>query len=755
MIEIPAFKAHLRAISVPGEGVLLLAEGQAPRVLGDSRLAQVASLIDGRRNANDIVRAVAGAVDAAVAWSVLMQLESDGWIEENRPRASRQEAAFWLTLGRDPEVAAAALASADVRVYATFRDIAERFGAALGRFGIAASTIDSIELLGAAAPDRGDAGLDVVLVEDYLSDSLLRVGEAARAPGRPWLLARPVGAVMWLGPCFGPGSAPCVDCMRRRLCDRSPAHRVAARHDPARGMSQSLGALAGTVETACLVTATEIAKMLAGSPRNLTGVIRTIDLRDWSTRAHRVIAHPACATCASRPESTLAPVELGRRRVAFDADGGFRTVSPEETVRAYEHLVSPLAGIVGSLVPTTVSASTGRNYVAADVRLARSDRISDLTTSFRYCSCGKGMTDAQARASGLCESIERYSNRIQGTEQVRSGTYRELGADAIHPNAVMHFSEAQYRRRDAWNEKHRSLFHFVPRPLEPDERIDWTPIWSLTAERHRLLPTQLLFRFDDNRGHDAIAPGCSNGCAAGNTIEEAVLQGFLELVERDAVAIWWYNRLRRPGIDIDSFDDPWLLDLKEHYRALGREVVALDLTNDLGIPVVAGISHRVEGPQQRIAIGYGCHLDARIAVQRALTESSQMLNIDLRGDAQAMREIGDGWMEWATLASQPYLTPDEAAPPRRRDDFSDNCPDDLLDCIECCRKVVETRGMEMLVLDQTRTDAGMPVARVVVPGLRHFWPRFGPGRLYDVPVTMGWLSAPLGESELNPVPFFF
>ena len=37
-------------------------------------------------------------------------------------------------------------------------------------------------------------------------------------------------------------------------------------------------------------------------------------------------------------------------------------------------------------------------------------------------------------------------------------------------------------------------------------------------------------------------------------------------------------------------------------------------------------------------------------------------------------------------------------------------------------------GLEVLVLDQTRPDVGLPVVRVVVPGLRHFWARFGPGR---------------------------
>ena len=60
--------------------------------------------------------------------------------------------------------------------------------------------------------------------------------------------------------------------------------------------------------------------------------------------------------------------------------------------------------------------------------------------------------------------------------------------------------------------------------------------------------------------------------------------------------------------------------------------------------------------------------------------------------------------------------------------------------------------MEVLVLGQTRPDIHLPVARVIVPGLRHFWERFAPGRLFDVPVAMGWRDSPLAETELNPVP---
>ena len=77
---------------------------------------------------------------------------------------------------------------------------------------------------------------------------------------------------------------------------------------------------------------------------------------------------------------------------------------------------------------------------------------------------------------------------------------------------------------------------------------------------------------------------------------------------------------------------------------------------------------------------------------------------------------------------------------------------DTREDVESCRLLVEARGMEFLVLDQTRPDIGMPVVRVIVPGMRHFWARFAPGRLYDVPVSMGRRERPLAEADLNPAP---
>jgi ribosomal protein S12 methylthiotransferase accessory factor len=71
-----------------------------------------------------------------------------------------------------------------------------------------------------------------------------------------------------------------------------------------------------------------------------------------------------------------------------------------------------------------------------------------------------------------------------------------------------------------------------------------------------------------------------------------------------------------------------------------------------------------------------------------------------------------------------------------------------------CFDVLERLGLEVLLLDQTRPDIGLPVVKVIVPGMRHFWARFAPGRLYDVPARLGWVEKATPESMLNPIPMF-
>jgi ribosomal protein S12 methylthiotransferase accessory factor len=74
--------------------------------------------------------------------------------------------------------------------------------------------------------------------------------------------------------------------------------------------------------------------------------------------------------------------------------------------------------------------------------------------------------------------------------------------------------------------------------------------------------------------------------------------------------------------------------------------------------------------------------------------------------------------------------------------------------VEALSRTLAAHGMELFVLDQTRPDVGLPVVKVIVPGLRPFWARFAPGRLFDVPVRLGRLTEPTPYDRLNPFPMF-
>jgi ribosomal protein S12 methylthiotransferase accessory factor len=112
------------------------------------------------------------------------------------------------------------------------------------------------------------------------------------------------------------------------------------------------------------------------------------------------------------------------------------------------------------------------------------------------------------------------------------------------------------------------------------------------------------------------------------------------------------------------------------------------------------------------------------------------------------------WLNSARLAEQAHLAP-ASGPARRADEYRHPARDDLRDDVLACVELARRQDMEVLVHLQTRPDVGLPVVKVIVPGLRHFWPRFAPGRLYDVPVRLGWLGAPTAETALNPIPIFF
>jgi oxazoline/thiazoline synthase len=223
------------------------------------------------------------------------------------------------------------------------------------------------------------------------------------------------------------------------------------------------------------------------------------------------------------------------------------------------------------------------------------------------------------------------------------------------------------------------------------------------------------------------------------------------------VALWWYNRTRHAEVCLDSFDDPWASRLPELYGRIGRQVWVLDVSSDLGIPAMAAISRRTDKPSEDIMLGFGAHFDPRIALRRALTELGQLLPavVEARADGSGYQVADPRLMSWwtgGTVRNQPYLLPDTCQAPRTAASYR-YTHTGRLDMADIC-SVASNADLDILILDQTRPDINMPVVKVLAPGLRHFWPRFAPGRLFEVPVRLGRLSKPTSYDELNPIPLY-
>ncbi|WP_405612573.1 TOMM precursor leader peptide-binding protein [Streptomyces sp. NBC_00076] len=751
------FRRHLRAEVVPDDATYLISE-HGITALRAPHLEAVVPLLDGSRDLPALLRDSPEPLPAERLTALLAQLADAGFIEYREHHcsepANHSAEAYWELAGLEGHRTRLRTASTVVELR-TVGDFDAAYAArALRASGLAVTT----------DPAPG-AALTVVICDDYLAPELAALDAEHRANGRPWLLVKPSGATIWVGPVFRPGTGACWSCLAHPVrLHRGVESQVGAAlgrtgpvPGPAAGIPCTLGA-------GLHLAAIEAAKWLAGHHPGQDRVL-TFDTLTLGSRHHVVRRRPQCADCGDPglgAQRAMAPVVPRSRPKAPGGGGGHRSRSAQQMLDTYGHLVSPVTGVVADITRIEGGPAFLNSFNSGPNPVSGATGLTALLGGLRQVNGGKGVTALDAEVSALCEAVERYSGCLHGDEYRIRARYRDLDGMAVHPDTCQLYADEQYAGRDAWNATH-SGFHHVPERFDEDAEVDWTPVWSLTGQRHRMLPTALLYFATAAERHDPVAGrrfmhADSNGNAAGSSLEDAVLQGFLELVERDAVALWWYNRTPRPALDLRAGADLWTEELIDVHRGLRREVWALDLTSDFGIPVFAALSRRTDKAAEDIVFGFGAHLDARIALRRALTELNQLLPaaVDARPDGGGYALNDPELLHWwrgATTGNQPYLRPASTAA-RTLADFSFPTGTDLRDDLTAVTAAVRARGLDLLVLDQTRPDVGLPVVKVLVPGLRSFWTRFAPGRLYDVPVALGRLPEPVARADLNPVPLF-
>src|SRR5438552_1109845 len=198
------FKRHLVPYVVPEEAVYLVSERGVTAVQGELAAA-LAPLLDGTRAAEEIVAELAELYPAERVRRAIDSLVRAGRVAYTGLEIDREQAAYWELGGLDGDAAVGNLATRAVNLE-THGDVdVAALSDALAEAGVRV-----------AAPDEAPA-LTVAVTDDYLQPTLARRNDAALSTGAPWLLARPVGSVVWVGPVFRPGETGCWSCLAHRL----------------------------------------------------------------------------------------------------------------------------------------------------------------------------------------------------------------------------------------------------------------------------------------------------------------------------------------------------------------------------------------------------------------------------------------------------------------------------------------------------------------------------------------------------------
>lgn len=756
MTDAVRFRSDLRVEVLDDRRVFLLSE-KSNRFLDDPLTAAIAASIDGSRTVADIVGKLAGTWSPVLVFSKLDTLQRMGHVTQKPSpvgefglRREARDAERSVVMPVDP--GSRTLWVLDLRAGGS-ADLRGSLESVCADVGVEVRTAHAT----CTEPDL------LVVTDDYADPRLEAINHGRIEAGAPWLLVKPRGREVWVGPRFVPGTTGCWQCAQERLsANRQVERYVASKLGWAAPSVLSSGTAPGAEGLITLAVAELLSRPSTG-PTPLDGALTTLDTTLLETSKHTLVRLPQCPECGE-PDQARRPtahVQL-RAGIAAQRDGGYRTCSATETLNRLQHHISPHFGAVSkveSIGPESGglahSFSAGHNFAMVH------DNLELLRSNMRGQSGGKGRSEEQARASAVCEALERFCGVWTAQVPQVHGSYADLVGSrrVLHPNDSLLFSADQFDGRATWNSDPANRLHRVPEPFDTEAPVAFTPARSLTRGDEVLVPGGLVWFGDPDVLRHGYAVTDSNGGAAGNTLEEAVLQGLCELYERDAVGTWWYNRAQRPRVDLTSFDDPYIVDLLHYYEQLDRSVWVLDLRTDLGMPTFAAVSrrhHRVED----VMIGFGAHPEPHVALSRALTELNQFLPFvaERDSDGETRYHTDDPatlqWLRTVTVADEPWVAPAEL-PATTSDDLRRDIPADMRDLVRSLVDDLAARDIETLVVNQTRPDIELSVVKVIAPGLRHFWRRNAPGRLYDVPVRLGWREAPVRESDLNPWGVFF
>lgn len=369
-----------------------------------------------------------------------------------------------------------------------------------------------------------------------------------------------------------------------------------------------------------------------------------------------------------------------------------RMRSPTETFEAYRRFM-PTMGI------TRIANITGLDSIGLPTFTAIRPRSRSLSTSQ-----GKGLDDAAARTSALMESIECWHAenldiplRFESYAALRGqGAVVDISKTTVARGRVLKTQTPLLWAKGEDLFRHEPIF--VP--------YDLVTMNTVTSPEYS--PTFLI---------------STDGLASGNHLLEAVVHGLCEVIERDAMALWYASPRPPVPVDVTSVDDPGCRRLVELVHGADSELVVWDITSDVGIPTYA--CYVLEQPSRQslrglgFYHGFGCHLDPTIALFRAMIEAVQGRVTFISGSRDDLFHDDYVQLRDASLLKGMW---DEIEAGRageisvgtRKNRATESFEGDLRVLLEA----IATAGFDTVaVVDLSKEEIGIPVVKVVVPGL--------------------------------------
>ncbi len=379
-----------------------------------------------------------------------------------------------------------------------------------------------------------------------------------------------------------------------------------------------------------------------------------------------------------------------------------RAIEPSKTIEKYEDKLK-IAGI------TRVTEITHLDRIGIPVFSAIRPTAQDGGVSIY---AGKGAKKDQAKASAMMEGFERYSAEKQDIDDENSklATLNEMENEKfIHPEELIISREVENI------------------DFQKEKKIEWTFARDIITEEDYYIPSNSIFHPyipKDNNTTSAIFKGNTNGLASGNVLEEAVLHGMFEVIERDAWSIFELTKKNKKEINVDNIKNPLINELLEKFKKESIDINLMDLTADIEIPTIAATADDtlLKDPAL-LTLGIGTHLNPEIAVMRALTEVAQSRATQIHGTredtsrAVLMRKAG---YERMKKMNKHYFEQNNENL-INLSDIKDKSTKSLKKDIQITQNELKRNNLnKILFKDLTRKEIGINVVRVVIPGTENF-----------------------------------